>query len=415
MLKEGSVSGRMTGEEMWRAARAVHPFAVASRRHLHQFPELSFQEKETSTFVAEQLREMGYTPRTGVGGYGVVAVLEGAQPGPVIALRADMDALPITEETGLPFASQNPGVMHACGHDVHTATLLATARALRELQPQLAGKVVFIFQPGEELNPGGASLMIRDGVLEAPRVEHIFGVHVAPELAVGSMSFGEGPMMASPDEFVITIVGRGGHGAYPHGTVDPVLVACQCVTLLQQIVARNVGPFQNAVITVGMIHGGTAHNVIPDEVTFRGTVRTMEETLRQRMPVRIEQVVKGVCEAAGATYRFHYDPGYPVLVNDPTDTETARCAAERVLGPAGVLPQNPSMGGEDFAYYLERVPGNFARLGAMTPGTADPAGLHTSRLMLDEECMAVGVAYYLSVVAEYLGQNSNGSKGSGSR
>ncbi|MFZ5816284.1 MAG: M20 metallopeptidase family protein [Bacillota bacterium] len=393
----------MSKEQIWDLARAVHPYAVAIRRHLHRNPELSFEEHDTHRFLVEQLQELGFAFESGLGGgTGIKAVLEGGRPGPTVALRADIDALPILEETGLEFASQRPGKMHACGHDVHTAILLATAKALQALQAELPGKVVFLFQPGEEKNPGGASLMIRDGCLENPKVEAIFGLHVMPFMETGSMGFGAGPLMASPDEVEVTVVGRGGHGAAPHLTVDPVLAACQIITLLQQVVARNVSPFQQAVITVGMIHGGTAPNVIPDEVTFKATVRTMDPEVRKLMPRRIEEVVKGVCDAAGATYRFHYDPGYPVLINDLQMTELARRAALAVLEPGQVQGMAPSMGGEDFAYYLEKVPGTFARLGAMAPGATKPYGLHTSRLLIDEECIAVGTAYYISVVQQYL-------------
>lgn len=394
---------RFTKEEILTLARSVHPFAVTARRHLHRHPELSYQEKDTSAYVASWLEELGYEIQTGVGGYGVKAVLRGGKPGKAVALRVDMDALPIQEETGLDFASEHPGVMHACGHDVHTATLLGTARALKQIQADIAGTVVLIFQPGEEVNPGGASLMIKDGVLANPQVDAIFGLHVAPGLDAGTMGFGAGAMLASPDDFSVTIIGKGGHGAAPHLGVDPVMVAAQCLTLLQQVVARNVDPFKSAVLTIGTIHGGTAPNVIPDEVTFTGTIRTMDKGVQQMMPKRLEAVVRGVCEAAGASYKLEYDPGYPVLVNDVACTEIARAAALRVLDAAQVGGQTPSMGGEDFAFYLEQVPGNFARLGASAPGTVDAAGLHTSRLLIDEECLATGVAYYLSVVAEYLG------------
>jgi amidohydrolase len=391
-------------EQIWALARSVHPFAVAARRHIHRQPELSFQEKETSAYLAAQLTDMGIPFESGLGGYGIKALIEGGRPGKTVALRADMDALPITEETGLPFASEQPGIMHACGHDVHTATLLATARAIHAMKDELPGRVVLIFQPGEEVNPGGASLMIRDGVLESPMVDAIFGLHVMPAMAAGTMGFGAGAMLAAPDEFDVVILGRGGHGAAPQLCIDPVLVAAQCLTLLQQIVARNVSPFGNAVITVGMIHGGTARNVIPDEVTFKGTVRTMDPTVRELMPRRIEAVIRGVCEAAGASYRLRYDPGYPPLINDPAATDLARQAALAVLEEEQVEPMAPSMGGEDFAFYLQHIPGSFARLGSMLPGTASPAGLHTSRLLIDEECMVVGVAYYLSVVQQFLGQ-----------
>lgn len=405
-------------EGIWRLAQRIAPQAIAWRRHLHQHPELSFQEKETAAFVAARLREMGYEPQEGIGGYGVKAVLAGgAGPGPTLALRADMDALPIQEETGLPFASVRPGVMHACGHDVHTAVLLGAAQALRELQPRLRGHVVFIFQPGEETNPGGASLMIRDGVLENPKVDAIFGLHVFPSLPAGHMAFGAGPKLAAPDEFDLTILGRGGHGAAPHRTVDAVYVAAQVVVALQGIVSRNVDPFAPAVVTVGSIHGGSKHNIIAGEVHLQGTIRTMDPAVRDLVHRRVQEVVAGVCAAYGAEYRLRFDPGYPVLVNDPAMTELARRAAQAVLGPGKVHEMPPSMGGEDFAYFLQRVPGSFARLGAGRPGDPDPAGLHSSRLNVDEACIPTGIAYYLALALQYLaeggGDPAPGGNGSG--
>lgn len=390
-------------EQVWALARSVEEYGVAARRHLHRYPELSFAEHDTHRYLAAELQGLGCALRSHLaGGTGLQAVIGGKRPGPVVALRADIDALPIQEETGLPFASERPGVMHACGHDVHTAILLATARALKAIEDDLPGTVVLLFQPGEEKNPGGASLMIRDGVLEQPKVDAIFGLHVDPHLEAGRMAFAAGPVMAAPDELRVTVTGRGGHGAWPHQTVDPIVTAAQIITLLQQIVARNVDPFQPAVLTIGMIHGGTAHNIIPDKVRFVGTVRTMDEALRRRMPERIEAVIRGVCEAAGATYQMEYERGYPVLVNHPEATEVGRRAAAAVLGEEKVGKMEPSMGGEDFAFYLERVPGTFARLGARRPGDAAPHGLHTSRLNIDESCIAVGVAYYIQVVQSFL-------------
>jgi len=401
----------LSKEQVWELARSVHAYGIEVRRHIHRNPELSFAEHDTHWYLADQLQDLGYSFRSHLaGGTGLHAVIEGSRPSPVVALRADIDALPIQEETGLPFASERPGVMHACGHDVHTAILLATAKALQSIRDDLPGTVVLIFQPGEERNPGGASLMIRDGVLDQPKVDAIFGLHIDPYLEAGRMAFASGPVMAAPDELRVTVIGQGGHGAWPHQTVDPVVTTAQIVTLLQQVVARNVDPFQPAVITIGMIQGGSAHNIIPDEVRLVGTVRTMDEALRRRMPERIEAVIRGVCEAAGATYRMEYERGYPVLVNHPDATDIGRRAAALVLGEEKVGVMEPSMGGEDFAYYLERVPGTFARLGARSPGDTAPHGLHTSRLMVDESCIAVGVAYYIQVVQSFLTQNRLGDK-----
>lgn len=407
MGAEGFTHMSLTSDRIKSLAKAVHPFAVEARRHLHGNPELSFQETETARYLAAKLREMGLEPQTGIGGNGIKVVIESGKPGRTVALRADIDALPIQEETGLPFASTKPGLMHACGHDVHTSTVLATAKALAECKGDLpGGRVVLFFQPGEEMNPGGASLMIRDGCLENPKVDAIFGVHVFPPGDAGTMNFGAGPMLAAPDEFDVTIIGKGGHGAAPHLCVDPVVTASQVVVAMQQIVARNVSPFERAVITIGSIHGGQARNVIPNEVTLKGTVRTMSREVQELMPKRIEAVIRGVCEAAGASYKLHYDAGYPVLVNDAAMTEIARKAALSVLGEAKVGPMQPSMGGEDFAFFLEHVPGTFARLGCSAPGSSERYGLHTSKLLIDEACMETGVAYFLSVVQEYLGQQT---------
>ena len=294
----------MSSKSLQELVREVVPFGVEARRWLHQHPELSFQEKETSAFVAAKLREMGYEPQVGIGGgYGIKAVLKGARPGRTIALRADMDALPIAEETGLPFASTVPGVMHACGHDMHTATLLATAKALRSLQGELAGNVVFIFQPAEETLPGGAISMIRDGVLENPHVDAVFGMHVDPFLPAGQLAFGAGPRYAAADMFDVIIYGRGGHGAAPHQTVDAVLVGAQVVSALQHIHSRQMDPMDQLVVTVGHFQAGSKHNIIADTALLQGTVRNMSPALRERIAAMMEQVIAGVCATYGAAAR----------------------------------------------------------------------------------------------------------------
>jgi amidohydrolase len=391
-----------TPEALRELAASVHAFAVAARRHLHQNPELSFQEKETGAFVAAELRAMGYEPETGVGGHGVKLVLRGNRPGPTIALRADMDALPIQEETGLPFASQKPGVMHACGHDMHTATLLATAKAVKAWADDLAGNLVFLFQPAEESLPGGAKLMIEAGALQNPPVDAIFGLHVIPSLPVGTMEFGSGPVMAAPDSFRIVIRGKGGHAAFPHEAIDPVLAAGHVIVQMQQLVSRNLSPFQQAVVGVSAVHGGKADNVIPDEVELVGTVRTLDPAVRALIPGRMEAVVRGVCESVGATYAFEYQHGYPAVVNTEAETSVARTVAQSVLGADRIGRMHPVMGGEDFSFYLEQVPGSFGLLGAKPADATEVHGLHTSRLILDEEAMKHGVAFYLGLIQHYL-------------
>ncbi len=391
----------MERERIWALVEAQREFVLAARRHLHQHPELSFQEHETAAYVAARLREMGYTPRTGIGrtGTGLIAVLEGGRPGPTLALRADMDALPVQELTDLPFRSVRDGVMHACGHDAHTAILLGAARALMAVREEVPGRVVFLFQHAEESPPGGAVELIAAGALDG--VEAVFGLHQGTDLKAGQMGFTAGPRQASVDTFTLTVHGRGGHGAFPHRTVDAVQVAALVVTALHEIVSRRVPPLRPAVLSLGAIHGGTAPNVIAPEVTLTGTVRTLDAGVRDLMPLEIERVARGVAAAWEAEVTLEYQHGYPVLVNHPVMTEVARRAAELALGPEHVvmgLP--PVMAGEDFAYYLERVPGCLATLGAGTPGGA-PGPSHSGTFMLDEGALPCGVAYFIALVTNF--------------
>jgi amidohydrolase len=383
-------------------ANALRDYLIQSRRRLHQHPELSFQEEQTSAFVAAELCSMGYEPQVGVGGFGVRAVLRGARPGKTLALRADMDALPIQEENDLPFRSQHPGVMHACGHDAHTAMLLAAAKALREDAADLVGNVVFLFQPAEELPPGGAKAMIADGAMDDPPVDAVFGLHQGVAFDVGRMAIASGPRSASSDSFRIAVIGRGGHAAMPHRTVDPIAVTGLLITALQQIVSRHLTPMQPAVLTIGSVHGGTKENVIPDEVTIAGTVRTFDPSIREEIPRRLETIVKGITEAHGAQYKLDYSFGYPVLVNEPGMALVARQAAERVLGAANVLISEPAMAAEDFAYYLQKAPGAFCSIGVGTPGRGERPASHSPRFVLDEAGLPYGVAFYLSLVDLYL-------------
>ena len=396
------------------SAEAQAPFAREAYRWLHQHPELSYQEAETARYVAAQLRSHGYAPRTGVGRpgeHGVVAIY-GADPakrnGPAVALRADMDALPIEEATDLPWRSQQPGTMHACGHDGHTAVLLATAAALRDIERDdpdwLPGPVVLIFQPAEEISePGGAVGMIEAGVLDTPKVAAIFGLHQEPLLDAGTMGLAPGPFMAAEDNFTLTIGGRGGHAARPHFGVDPIVAAAHVVTALQTVVSRQTSPNDAAVVTVGTIHGGTKENIIPDQVVLTGTVRSLAADVREAMPRRIEALAHGVADGFGATAALDYRFGAPVLVNEPEMTALAQRAAADVLGQDSVVPFPPMMGAEDFACFLERRPGCFARLGSGTPGTPaeDRPGNHTAGFRLDESALPVGVAYYLAVLDEW--------------
>lgn len=396
----------MSNPRLENLVQEIAPFGVQARRFLHEHPELSFQERETSAFVRVKLTELGYTPESCGGGYGIKAVLRGGKPGKTIALRADMDALPMDEETGLPFASKISGVMHACGHDMHTATLLSAAKALKAIQSELAGNVVFIFQPAEETPPGGAIGMVRDGVLENPRVDAVFGLHVDPFLPVGQLAFAPGPRNAAADLFDLKIFGRGGHGAAPHQTVDSVLVAAQVVNALQHIHSRQINPFDQLVITVGHLQAGSKHNIIADQALLRGTVRIMNPDLHARVPEMMEKIITGVCATYGATCHLDYQRGYPVLIADTAMTEIARAAAVDTVGTAAVQTPEPGMYGEDFAYYALERPAAFGSL-----GVADPSGrgalypCHHPKLMVhDELAMPVGIRFYLNLVTRFLGQ-----------
>jgi len=383
-------------------ALELREYLIAARRHIHQHPELSFEEIETSRYVAAELRSFGYEPEEGVGGYGVRAVLRGGSPGRTIALRADMDALPIEEDNDLPFRSRRAGVMHACGHDAHTAMLLTAARALQREQPRLAGNVVFLFQPAEELPPGGAKEMIAAGALRNPSVDAVFGLHQGTAFDVGTVAVVSGPRSASSDTFKIKVIGRGGHAAMPHRTVDPVAVTGVLITALQQVVSRQLSPMQPAVVTIGSVHGGTKENVIPDHVTLAGTVRAFDPGVRKDIPRRMETIVKGITEACGARYDLEYTFGYPVLINDSEMAALARQAAERVVGPAKVVTSEPAMAAEDFAYYLQEAPGAFVSVGVGRQGKGDRPSSHSPRFRLDENGLPFGVAFYLSLVELYL-------------
>jgi amidohydrolase len=395
------MTGTATSTHVERALE-LRDYTLSVRRHIHQHPELSFEEVETSRYVADQLRSCGYEPEEGIGGYGVRAVLHGVRPGRTLALRADMDALPINEDNELPFRSRRAGVMHACGHDAHTAMLLTAARILKSEQERLAGNVVFLFQPAEELPPGGAKAMIEAGALENPGVDAVFGLHQGVAFEVGTIAVVSGPRSASSDTFKITVIGRGGHAAMPHRTVDPVAITGLLITALQQLVSRQLSPMQPAVVTIGSVHGGTKENVIPDHVTLAGTVRTFDPGIRKDIPRRMETMVKGITEAGGARYDLEYTFGYPVLINDSEMAAVARRAAERVVGAGNVVSSEPAMAAEDFAYFLQKAPGAFASVGVGSPGKRDRPSSHSPRFVLDENGLPFGVAYYLSLVDLYL-------------
>ena len=330
---------------------------VTIRRTIHANPELAFEEHETSKLVAATLEKIGISVKSGVAKTGIIGTLKGKGKGKVIALRSDMDALPILEATGLPFASKNQGKMHACGHDAHTAIGLGAAMILSELRDELNGEVRFLFQPSEERNPGGASFMIKDGALDG--VDEIYGLHVIAQHDTGTVGFCEGEMMASADELYITIKGKSGHGARPHFTIDPVVTSAQVILGLQTLVSRNLDPFRQGVITIGSIHGGFAPNIIPEDVKLVGTLRSMTKEWRDYAHKRVKEITEGICAAAGATCEVIIDKGYPVLRNEPLKTLFAEECARELFGSDQVFKAERLMGAEDFAYYLEKVPGTF--------------------------------------------------------
>ena len=373
---------------------------VEYRRWLHSHPELSEQEKYTAAYVAEVLRSMGLTPAENVGGYGVTAVIEGEKTGKCVGLRADFDALPVTECTGLPFVSQNPGVMHACGHDVHTAMLLGTAHVLCDLRHQLCGTVKLIFQPAEE-TVGGADKMIAEGVLQNPAVDAVIGPHLEAELPTGTIAFCEGTIMASCDDFAITIHGKGGHASAPENAVDAIASGAQVVSALQQIVSRNVSAQDSAVITIGTVAGGTASNVIAETVEMTGTCRNLNPEVRNAMPGRMESIIRGVAEGMGAAYTFKYEKGYPPVVNNAAMCALLRHAAEETVGAENIVRKKASLGAEDFAFFAERVPSVFYRLGCLREGEkAWP--LHNGHFSPDEDAMKTGVLVMTMAALRFL-------------
>lgn len=372
---------------------------VTLRRTIHANPELAFEENETSALVANTLEKYGVEVRRGVAKTGVVGTIRGKNKGKVVALRGDMDALPILEATGLPFASKNTGKMHACGHDAHTSIGLGAAMILSELKDELNGEVRFLFQPSEERVPGGAPFMIEDGALDG--VDEIYGLHVIAQNDAGTVGFFPGEMMASADELYFTIKGKSGHGARPQYAIDPIVTSAQVITALQTLVSRNLDPFSQGVITIGSIHGGFAPNIIPEEVKLVGTVRAMTKEWRDYAHKRIVEIVEGICAANGATCDILIDKGYPVLKNHPEQTMFADEAARELFGSDRVFKAERLMGAEDFAYYLEKVPGTFYRLGIRNEKMGITADIHNDHFTIDEEALRTGIAMqaYLAVKA----------------
>jgi amidohydrolase len=376
--------------------------AIAWRRHLHANPEISFQEHETAAFVEETLRSFGGLEIERPAGTAVVARLRGSRPGKVVALRADMDALPIQEENDLPYASSRPGVMHACGHDGHTAMLLGAAQLLLERRDELAGEVRFIFQHAEEMPPGGARALIDAGAVDG--VDLIAGVHLLSNLDTGHVSAVPGPVMAAADLFTLEILGHGGHGARPHETVDPVVVAAQVITNLQQIVARETDAFDSVVVSVTTLAAGTARNVIPGSATIGGTVRTLSTTRREEVRDAMERVIAGVASAHRAGYRFEYEIGYDPVVNDRAACAAVQRAVVQELGEEAVVEVHPVMGGEDFSAYGTVAPAVFFWVGTRNEELGAMFPHHHPRFDIDEAALRDGIAVFARTALDHLGR-----------
>ncbi|MCX6037943.1 MAG: amidohydrolase [Chloroflexi bacterium] len=383
-------------------AQALFEYTQSMRRDFHAHPELGFHEVRTAGIVAKELTALGLEVHTGVGGTGVVALLEGAKQSPVVLVRADMDALPIREETGAPYASQNPGVMHACGHDGHTAVLLTVAKMLNAHRSQLSGTVKFMFQPAEE-GMGGAEKMIEDGVLENPKVDVALALHVWNEKPVGWVGIAGGPAMAGAEIFKIKVRGKGGHGAVPHLAVDPILAAAQVVSALQGIVARNIAPLQTAVVSVCTIHGGETFNVIPPAVEMTGTIRTFEPAVRTRVLERFEKTVHSIAEGMGCQAEIELQILTPATINQPETAARVQAVARRLFPEADVDTANYiTMGSEDFAFVLEKVPGCFFFIGSANPEKGLDAGHHHPRFDIDEAALPRGAALMAAIMTDLL-------------
>ena len=378
-------------EKIKALAKSYAPEFIKVRQHLHAHPELSYQEFETSKYVQQQLNKWGI-PFEIKATTGVVGLIEGKNPGKqVIALRADMDALPIKEENDIPYKSKNDGVMHACGHDVHTTCLLGAAKILNEIKDHWEGTVKLIFQPGEEKNPGGASLMIKDGVLDRPKPSSIFGLHVHPGLPVGKLSFRGGKVMASADELYITIKGKGGHAASPHLCIDPILIASHLIISLQQLVSRNNNPHNPTVLSITAFNGGTTTNVIPNEVKLKGTFRAMDEEWRFKAHDLIRTLSTNLVHSMGGEIDLLIDVGYPSVYNNETLNGFAKQKAEAFVGASNVEETEKRMGAEDFGYYTQQIPGCFFRLGVMNKEKGIVSGVHTPTFNIDEAAIETGI------------------------
>jgi amidohydrolase len=410
-----AAAGAATPDDAIRAAvEKMAPRLVETRRDIHMHPELGNRETRTGTLVAERLRALGIEVRHPVAHTGVVGVLKGGRPGPVVALRADLDALPIQERNDVPYKSQNDGVKHACGHDAHTTIVLGTAEVLAGLRAQLPGTVVFVFQPAEEGSPegeeGGAPLMIKERVLENPAVQAMYGLHMDPSLDVGELGWSTGPIFASSDRFVIEVQGRKTHGAYPHTGLDPVPVAAELVQALQLVVSRQIDAQEPKVLTIGSIHGGNRFNIVADQVVLEGTIRALEPAVRKALKERIARTVEGVAAAHGTTAALRWvGEGNGATINEAALTRASVPSLERVYGKAHVHEVRPQMGAEDFASFAEKVPALYVKMGVRNQAKGFTAMIHTEDFDLDEAVLPLGVRALSTMAWDFLARGGVGS------
>ncbi|MGD9055689.1 MAG: amidohydrolase [Desulfobacterales bacterium] len=379
--------------------REIKELIVKTRRDLHLIPETAYTEKKTADYVTRYLKTLELDVQTGIAQYGVVGVMNTGRPGKTLLIRADMDALPITEETGLEFASTHAGAMHACGHDGHMSMVLGGATVLNKIKDHLRGTIKFIFQPAEE-GPGGAKPMIEQGVMENPAVDYAIGCHLWPDIAEGTIGVKAGPLMAAMDRFDLRIIGRGGHGAMPHLCVDALEVGTQVVNALQRIASRHMHPLQPSVVTVGSFHAGSAFNVIAGEAELCGTTRTFDRDIWNTWPERLDKIIGGVCQSMGASYELNYTKGYPPLLNDADMAQVVAACAAKVVGQENVIEPASTMGGEDMAFYMEKSKGCFFFLGV---GRESGAPIHTSRFDFNEDVLLLGIETYCQVALDLLG------------
>ena len=388
-------------------AQALRAKLVEMRRDFHMNPELSNREQRTGSVIQERLKPLGLDQvKGGVARNGVVAVLKGGRPGPVVAIRADMDALPIEETINVPYKSRNAGVKHACGHDLHMAVQLGVAELLSKYRAEVPGTVKFVFQPAEEGPPageeGGAALMVKEGALENPRPAAIFALHAYPLMEAGTVTYAPGPAMASADRFVVKVKGKKSHGAFPHEGIDATLLAAECVMALQSIRSRRIDPNEPMVLTVGSIHGGNRFNIVAEEVVLEGTVRTLDEDVQGRVHKLMRDILTGVTAAHGGSFELEFTLGVPLVFNDLALTEKTLPTMRRILGASNVVQNKPSMGAEDFSWFQKSVPGFFYWLGVGNKAKGITASVHTPDFDIDEDALVVGVKTMTSVVLDYL-------------